>query len=173
MSLTAAEFEALYHRHSKAVWAVAYARRLEPEAARDVTQEAFSRLWKQALAGEVIRHPKAWLLRVARNLAEDYAKCAFSRNGTQPPEAMAALAGRWETPLDAAVAAEEREQVRRFLAGLAEADREVLTLKYALGYGTEAIAAELGVSAAAVHMRLSRARQRLAQCLTPPPEQQE
>ena len=43
-----------------------------------------------------------------------------------------------------------------------KADREILTLRYALDYDTEAIAETLDVNAAAVHMRLSRARQRLA-----------
>ena len=41
-------------------------------------------------------------------------------------------------------------------------DREILTLRYALDYNTDAIADTLGIKVAAVHMRLSRARQRLA-----------
>ena len=43
-----------------------------------------------------------------------------------------------------------------------KADREILTLRYALDYDTETIAETLDVNASAVHMRLSRARQRLA-----------
>jgi RNA polymerase sigma-70 factor (ECF subfamily) len=38
----------------------------------------------------------------------------------------------------------------------------VLTLRYALEYSTGEIADFLGINATAVHMRLSRARQRLA-----------
>ena len=82
-----AEFELLYEQHSREVWALAYARWMDSDQAMDVTQEAFLRLWKQWEAGgEDIQNPRAWLLRVARNLAEDYAKSAFRRNGTQPPE---------------------------------------------------------------------------------------
>src|SRR3954470_16449555 len=83
-----AAFEALYASHSREVWALAYARWMDSDLAMDVTQEAFLRLWKQweAAPTEEIQNPRAWLLRVARNLAEDYAKSAFRRNGTQPPE---------------------------------------------------------------------------------------
>src|SRR5437016_1472585 len=78
-----AEFEALYQRYSREVWALAYARWMNADTALDITQEAFLRLWKQWETGEKILNPRAWLLRVARNLAEDYAKSAFRRNGTQ------------------------------------------------------------------------------------------
>ena len=43
-----------------------------------------------------------------------------------------------------------------------QADREILTLRYALDYKTGEIAELLSINATAVHMRLSRARQRLA-----------
>ena len=72
-----AEFEALYARHSREVWALAYARWMNADTAMDITQEAFLRLWKQWESGEEIQNPRAWLLRVARNLAEDYSKHAI------------------------------------------------------------------------------------------------
>ena len=46
-----------------------------------------------------------------------------------------------------------------------EADREILTLRYALDYNTNQIAETLAINATAVHMRLSRARQRLGKHL--------
>jgi RNA polymerase sigma-70 factor (ECF subfamily) len=48
------------------------------------------------------------------------------------------------------------------LEEMAPADREILTLRYAFDYDANAIAERLGVAVTAVHMRLSRARQRLA-----------
>src|SRR5262249_56085290 len=80
-----AEFDALYQRHSREVWALAYARWMNADTAMDIAQETFLRLWKQWEAGEDIVNPRAWLLRVARNLAEDHAKSASRRNGTHPP----------------------------------------------------------------------------------------
>src|SRR5438874_13145632 len=157
-----AEFEALYRRHSREVWALVYARWLNADTAMDIMQEAFLRLWKQWEAGEKILSPRAWLLRVARNLAEDHAKSAFRRNGTHPPQTMNGVQGHDPAPLESLEREETFAQLREVMAEMPKADREILTLRYALDYNTDAIAETLGINATAVHMRLSRARQRLA-----------
>lgn len=161
-----AEFESLYAQHSREVWALAYARWTDSDLALDVTQEAFLRLWKQWEAGEDIQNPRAWLLRVARNLAEDYAKSAFRRNGTQPPEVLGGVRSAQPAPSDDLERREQFALLRAVLDELAPADREILTLRYALDYDANAIAERLDIAVTAVHMRLSRARQRLAERLT-------
>jgi RNA polymerase sigma-70 factor (ECF subfamily) len=160
-----ADFEAVYQRHSREVWALAYARWLNADTAMDIAQEAFLRLWRQWEGGERILNPRAWLLRVARNLAEDHAKNAFRRNGTHPPQTMNGVPSRAPLPLERLEREESFAQLRGVLAQLSQADREILTLRYALDYPTEEIAETLGINATAVHMRLSRARQRLAERL--------
>jgi RNA polymerase sigma-70 factor (ECF subfamily) len=157
-----ADFEALYQRHSREVWALAYARWMNADTAMDITQETFLRLWKQWETGESILNPRAWLLRVARNLAEDYAKSAFRRNGTHPPHTMNGVKSHDPLPLERLEREETFAQLRGVLEQLSKPDREILTLRYALEYETEDIAEMLGINATAVHMRLSRARQRLA-----------
>jgi RNA polymerase sigma-70 factor, ECF subfamily len=161
-----ADFEALYQRHSREVWALAYARWLNADLALDIMQEAFLRLWKQWQSREEILNPRAWLLRVARNLAEDHAKSAFRRNGTHPPATMNGVKGTSAVPLDMMAREETFGQLREMLSELAEPDREILTLRYALDYNANEIADILHINATAVHMRLSRARQRLAERLT-------
>jgi RNA polymerase sigma-70 factor, ECF subfamily len=161
-----ADFEALYERHSREVWALAYARWLNADLALDIMQEAFLRLWKQWQAAEEILNPRAWLLRVARNLAEDHAKSAFRRNGTHPPATMNGVKGNALLPLEMLEKEETFGQLREMLSELAEPDREILTLRYALDYNANEIADILRINATAVHMRLSRARQRLAERLT-------
>src|SRR5207245_8607177 len=94
------DFEALYERHSREVWALAYSRWLNADLASDIMQEAFLRLWKQWQDGEPIHNPRAWLLRVARNLAEDHAKSAFRRNGTHPPQTMNGVQSREPRPTE-------------------------------------------------------------------------
>jgi RNA polymerase sigma-70 factor (ECF subfamily) len=160
-----ADFEALYQRHSREVWALAYARWMNADTAMDITQEAFLRLWKQIEAQEVILNPRAWLLRVARNLAEDHAKSAFRRNGTHPPQTMNGVAAHDPLPLESLEREETFAQLRDVLEQMPKADREILTLRYALDYNTGDIAELLNINATAVHMRLSRARQRLAERL--------
>ena len=161
-----AEFEGLYQHHSKEVWALVYARWLNAEVAQDIMQESFLRLWKQRQDGGTIVNPRAWLLRVARNLAEDHAKSAFRRNGTQPPQTMNGVQGRDLMPLERMTQEETFGQLREELEQLAPADREILTLRYALDYNASEIAEMLDINPTAVHMRLSRARQRLAERLT-------
>jgi RNA polymerase sigma-70 factor (ECF subfamily) len=160
------EFEALYEHHSREVWALVYARWLNAEVAQDIMQESFLRLWKQRQDGGTIVNPRAWLLRVARNLAEDHAKSAFRRNGTQPPQTMNGVQGRDLMPLERMTQEETFGQLREELEQLAPADREILTLRYALDYNASEIAEMLDINPTAVHMRLSRARQRLAERLT-------
>ncbi|HZZ80769.1 MAG TPA: sigma-70 family RNA polymerase sigma factor [Gemmataceae bacterium] len=164
--LQKAAFEEVYDRHSREVWALVYARWLNADIALDIMQETFLRLWKQWQEGSEIVNPRAWVLRVARNLAEDYAKSAFRRNGTQAPQTMNGVEGRDLLPLEGMTRDETFGQLRKELERLAPADREILTLRYALDYDTNKIAEMLEINATAVHMRLSRARQRLAERLT-------
>lgn len=161
-----ADFEALYQRHSREVWALVYARWLNADLAMDLTQEAFLRLWKQWDTGETIHNPRAWLLRVARNLAEDHGKSSFRRNGTQSPQLMNGVHGRELPPVEMLEHNELLAQVRAELEHLSPADRQILTFRYALDYDAERIAETLAISITAVHMRLSRARQRLGERLT-------
>lgn len=161
-----AAFEEIYERHSREVWALVYARWLNADVALDIMQETFLRLWKQWEEGSEIVNPRAWVLRVARNLAEDYAKSAFRRFGTQAPQTMNGVQGRGELPLDGMAKEETFGQLRKEMEQLAPADREILTLRYALDYDTNEIAEVLEINPTAVHMRLSRARQRLAERLT-------
>lgn len=161
-----ADFAALYDRHSREVWAMAYARWLDADTALDIMQEAYMRLWKQWEKGENILNPKAWLLRVARNLAEDFAKSSFRRNGTHPPQLMNGVRSAEPLPLENLEREETFAGLRGVLEQMPEADREILTLRYGLDYNATEIADLLGINATAVHMRLSRARQRLAERLT-------
>lgn len=159
-------FEDLHARHSREVWAVAYSRTLDSHLALDVMQEAFLRLWREWATGTAIDNPRAWLLRVGRNLAEDVAKSAFRRNGTAAPDSLSALSAGTPTPESGLERTELAAAVRAVIQELPPADRDVLTLRYALDYDPTQIAESLGVSVPAVHMRLTRARQRLAERLT-------
>jgi RNA polymerase sigma-70 factor, ECF subfamily len=161
-----ADFEALYQRHSREIWALVYARWLNADLAMDILQETFLRCWKQSQIGEVIDNPRAWLIRVARNLAEDHGKSSFRRNGTHPPEIMNGVRARVASPLERLEREETFAQLRTALTELSSSDREILTFRYALDYDAAQIAELLSTSISAVHMRLSRARHRLAERLT-------
>ena len=161
-----AAFDALYLGYQREVWALAYARWMDADAALDITQESFLRLWKQWQSGEVIQNPRAWLMRVARNLAEDYAKSSFRRNGTHPPQLMNGVSSKAPAALDKLEQDETFAQLHAVLKELSRSDRHLLTLRYGLDYDAGQIAELLEINTTAVHMRLSRARQRLAELLT-------
>ena len=160
------DFAALYEEHSRVVWSLAYSRWLDADLASDIMQETFLRLWRHLEEdGEVIQNPRAWLMRVARNLAEDHGKSSFRRHGTQGPEIFNGLQGKQTTP-DLLLEREETfGKLREELRLLAPTDRDILVLRYALDAETDQIADILGIQSSAVHMRLSRARQRLAEQL--------
>ncbi|QVL34966.1 sigma-70 family RNA polymerase sigma factor [Telmatocola sphagniphila] len=161
-----ADFAELYNQHSRIVWSLAYSRWMDSDLASDIMQESFLRLWKYLEAGEEeIQNPRAWLLRVARNLAEDQGKSSFRRHGTQGPEVFNGLHGKQLTPDTIIEQQETFARLREELKLLPEADRDILVLRYALDAETDQIAEILGVQPSAVHMRLSRARQRLAEQL--------
>jgi RNA polymerase sigma-70 factor (ECF subfamily) len=163
--LRAGDFDALYERHSREVWAATFARCLDANSALDIMQEAFLRLWQQWETGQKILNPRAWLLRVARNLAEDQAKSCFRRNGTHSPQQMDEIGRQEPMPADVLEQQETFARVREVLAQMSHADRRLLTLRYALDYSPGEIARRFAVNPPAVHMRLSRARQRLGRLL--------
>jgi len=78
---------------------------------------------------------------------------------------MNGVQSRDAAPLDKLGREETFSQLRSILQEMPTADREILTLRYSQDYTTERIAELLGINATAVHMRLSRARQRLAERL--------
>ncbi len=126
------------------------------ERARDLAQEAFVR----ALRHDPER-PRAWLFRVAANLARDEARTVIRRKRHL---ALLRNEAEGEVPApDEAVLAEERlEQMRRALDGLSERDREVLLL-WDAGLSYREIAEVTDLAPGAIGTTLARARRRLVE----------
>jgi RNA polymerase sigma factor CnrH len=159
------EIEAVYRRDGRELWALFYAQCNDPDRAYDAVQEAFARLQEQN--GEIIRDARAWLVRVGRNWLRDVAR--RQRVAAKSSDGLDLLPhvetdGR-DDPRRQLEHGELLAQVREGLAHLKEEDREVLVLRYALGWSSSRIAKVLESSASAVDMRLSRARKRLAKYL--------
>jgi RNA polymerase sigma-70 factor, ECF subfamily len=129
------------------------------DRAQDLAQETFVR----AIEHEP-DNPRAWLFRVATNLARDESRTILRRR-----KHLTLLKGEAQAAEQAPPAVEEavehRERaarVRAALETLAERDREVLQLWDAgLNYGE--IAEQTSLSAGSIGTTLARARQRLAE----------
>lgn len=150
--------ESLYRDQSRELWALFYAYCGNAERAQDAVHEAFLRLQQQTT--EEIRDPRAWLLQVGRNWLRDQAR--RKGNSTIKTDLLDVHPGTREEPVSDLLGSEQRDQIRAALQALKEEDREALILRYALDWSSQRIGETLGSSAAAVDMRLSRARQRLA-----------
>ena len=129
------------------------------ERAEDLAQESFVR----ALDHEP-ENPRAWVFRIATNLANDEARKVVRRR-----KHLTLLKGAAEAaapaPAEAEVALEHQERaerVRQALEALVERDREVLQL-WDAGLDYAAIAEQTGLARKSVGTTLARARQRLAE----------
>lgn len=128
----------------------------DPSLAEDLAQETFLRAWQHAPAGLPELRLRAWLYRVATNLAIDALRARTGR-----PLADAALLDA----LDGAAAADgaedpdERLAIEAALAQLPPRERALVTLQFA-GYGPTDAARLLLTTPEAARKRLARARER-------------
>jgi RNA polymerase sigma-70 factor, ECF subfamily len=136
-------FAALYDRHSHAAFSLAYRVMGERQAAEDLAQDAFLKLWCSATSYRPERGSvRTWLLSIVRNRGIDQIRSQASRRRTQDKiEASAprsqpseAFAETWRNS--------RRDQVREALNTLPSEQLKVLELAYFSGY-THAQVSEL------------------------------
>lgn len=156
------QLDALYRTNSRELWAIFYSQCSDPERAYDAVQESFLKL--HAYNGEPIRDPRAWLLRVGQNWLRDVARRKSSSCKLTSTLDEMTNTERFE-PEELMASDENRESVREALKMMIEDDRKVLVMKYSLNWSSAQMAKVMVCSAAAIDMRLSRARRRLAELL--------
>jgi RNA polymerase sigma-70 factor (ECF subfamily) len=155
------DFHSVFERHSGDVYRFALYLSADPALAEEIVQETFVRAW--VMPGEVCGGTvKAYLLTIARNLYRAERKRAARQvalNGPLPdpkpgPEAVAGERSQLDIVLKA-------------LQTLPEADRAALLMHAQDGLPYAAIAEALGLSIAAVKVRVHRARIKLRQMCDP------
>ncbi|HIJ74379.1 MAG TPA: RNA polymerase sigma factor [Candidatus Hydrogenedentes bacterium] len=171
----AGAFEELFARHNRAVFAHLTHIVRDKTAAEDLAQEVFLRVWTRSGQWRGKGPFRAWLMRVATNLALNYLR-TVRRRKQQPLEARAGFADEEdENPapgwlIDAATlgpdaAAEQLEQFERLrglVEELPESKREVIRLFYDAEMDIHEAADTLGIPEGTVKSRLHHARSRLA-----------
>ncbi len=146
------DFEEFYRGHVRLVHALALSRTGEAAAAEDVTQETFLRAWRNfgELAPLPLPAQRAWLVLTARRLAIDLWRRRQLESQVvpdPPPEVR---------PSDL------RMDVAAALAELAEADRELVVMRYVEELNSREIGEVVGAPEGTVRRRLSRCRELLA-----------
>jgi RNA polymerase sigma-70 factor (ECF subfamily) len=156
-------FGELVRRHREGVVNVVYRMCGDANLAEDAAQEAFIRAW-QHLPGYRPQSPfRNWVYRIATNVALDMLR---RERETVDIDALSLAAS--DGGPEATVEGRERgEQVRQAVLALPPASRAVLVLREYEGLSYREIADMLGIPIGTVMSRLSYARNRLRESLTP------
>ena len=152
-------FRVLYERH----WPFVY-RYLRSRTARDDdTADLAATTFERALAGVHGYRPgssgfRAWLLRIARNVAIDASR---RRRATEPIGITHGLALAEPGAEARVLEAERSRELRALVTALPDAQRDAIVLRYAAGLTAREIGAVIGKSEAATQKLLTRALARL------------
>ncbi len=148
-------FAVLYDRHSRAAYSLAYRMMGERQAAEDLVQDAFLKVWRSAGSYRVERGSvRTWLLSIVHNRGIDQLRSTASRRRTQ--EKIEASAPRSQ-PSEAFAQSwrnSQREQVREALKTLPSEQLKILELAYFSGYTHVEIAEILGLPLGTVKGRM-------------------
>lgn len=150
-----AAFEALIREHQRAILNYLWRMTGDEQSAYDLAQEVFVRAWRHFGKLRTYDRPRAWLFRVATNLA--LTSLAGRKTSLTSVDALDAEQG--PAASDPAWRVAERDLVRAALDGLPPQRRAALTLREVYGLSCAEVARALGISDAAARMTLSRARE--------------
>jgi RNA polymerase sigma-70 factor (ECF subfamily) len=167
-------FEILFERYGEVIRR--HLRRItgDDAAAEDLVQEAFLRVWTRAAQWDGRGSFKAWLYRIATNLALNHLRTVRRRRelpldaGDDWDEDEGDLVPAWMVDAsalgpDAALEmAQEREQFRRLVDALPDEKRAVFRLVHETEMTIRDAADELGIPEGTVKSRLHYAKKRLA-----------
>lgn len=162
-----ATFRALADRQLADVWRFARRRCHTAEDADDVASETFAVAWRRRDDLPVGDDARLWLYGVARKvIANQRRSTSRLHRLREKVGASIVVAPHVADPADVAVARSDGA-LRRALATLSEADRELLLMRAWDGLAVTDIAALLDISPNAASVRLTKARNKLAAALAP------
>jgi RNA polymerase sigma-70 factor (ECF subfamily) len=155
-------FAALIERYERSALSVAYAQLHDAHRAGDAVQDAFLRAWQELPRLQDSARFGGWLLQIVRNAAIDL------RRRVRPTQAeFPDLASAGPEPAQALEDSDSASRIQAALASLDETTRTAVVMRYYEGLSAKEIGEALGLSPAAVDMRLSRARGQLKSLLAP------
>ncbi|MBT3604453.1 MAG: sigma-70 family RNA polymerase sigma factor [Candidatus Latescibacteria bacterium] len=167
-------FRELVERYEDRIYALACSIVGDPEAAKDVAQEAFIRAYKALNRFEGKSSFYTWLYRIATNVCLNAAQKeqrridSVSLDGLQEKHDISAERFfATEAPENDIERIDLRQQIDKVLEHLSPDHRAVVVLKDIEDLSQEEIADTLGVSVGTIKSRLSRARAHLRDLLLP------
>ena len=152
-------FRELVEKYQRRVYSIAWNLLSNHETAREISQEAFLRVFRNIARFDVKRNFYTWLYQITVNLCIDRMR-KVSHRKTIDIDGVAGLAS--PGPRDLSEVSERTEtsrRVRQALDRLPPNYKAVLTLRDILGHSCEEIAEIVGCTNPTVRWRLFRARQ--------------
>lgn len=155
----------LYRRYFDMVYGYARVALRNQHEAENVAQDVFAKLVEALMSYQVLPGQpfRAWLMRITRNTVIDVRKRPARITLTDPAQ-LEATSRSADPVLDGSWL--EDVELERFVGMLPEAQREVLVMRYMLGFDFPTVAAILDKQTATVHRIHSRALRTLEQRLT-------
>ncbi len=128
-------FAALYDRHSRAAYSLSYRMMGDRQAAEDLTQDAFLKVWRSAGGYRSERGSvRTWILSIAHNRGIDQLRSLASRRRTQDRVEQSAPRSQPSEAFAETWRNRQREQIREALSTLPEEQLKILELAYFSGY---------------------------------------
>jgi RNA polymerase sigma-70 factor (ECF subfamily) len=162
--MTSLEFRRLYDTVFPILFRVSYRITNSEDAAEDLCQDAFFRLYEKNMVFPSPDEAKYWLIRVVKNAALNYAK-RKERERKAYQKAFREDTRVEDTGEGILLKKENKEEVKEALEKLPENLRIVLILKEYAELNYKEIGRALGISEGNVKIRVFRARERLAKLL--------
>ncbi len=150
-------FEALVNRYKERAYWIAYDIVGDQEAAKDIAQEAFVRVFRKIKSMDVAKGFLGWFSKIVVNLSIDHLR-ARRREKTVSLEHLSMEPSAPGGERSDAEARDTRESVRKVLERMPEKYRVVLALKEINGMSSEEIGKALGRPAITIRWRLHTAR---------------
>lgn len=150
-------FAVLFDRHGGAAYSLAYRVVGEPEAAEDVTQEAFISVWRSGARFDRARGSvRSWLLSIVRNRAIDTLRAGAGKAPKLNFDDEAILEQRpaVERTDEEALRLETASEIRGALGELPGEQSQVIQLAYFGGFSQSEIAEMLGLPLGTVKGRM-------------------
>lgn len=158
-------FVELVRQHQGLLFTIVYGITLDREETLDILQETFLKASREPRLFEPGFAARAWLVRVARNLALNFKRSLMRSFKRLLHIGSLASSEHGVDPLAALVREDDLQALRTLMQDLEPAERELLTLRYLAEMSVAEIATELGVPAGTVMSRLSRLRERMGNAL--------
>lgn len=157
--------ETLYRRYVERVWRYGWFRTRSREAAAEIVQETFLRVARSIGSFEGRSAFGTWLFAITRRVAIEHGRRERRDRETIHGPTILRLVPAVETP-DSLEAEDARDAVRRAMADLPAAQRDVVVLCEFSGLNMCEAAEALGWGESRVKVTLHRARRRLRETLS-------